>query len=109
MSDHLAAILADALQNLATEWRTKATARRAVSKPDPVADALDFCAEQALACIRNVQVTSRQLTVDQYARLAHVDVTPQTVRNWIRGGRLAATDTVKGYRIAAHAKVSPAR
>jgi DNA-binding transcriptional regulator YiaG len=94
-----------AIIDLAREWREKAEQRRLVSRIDPAADALEFCAGEAIARLRSVEITKQQLTVEQFARLAHINVTPQTVRNWIRSGRLAAVDTIKGYRIAADAIV----
>ncbi len=103
MRDPQDQLLAGRVGELAREWREKADSRRAISKIDPVADALDYCASKLIARARATEIATTQLTVDQFARLPQIGVTPQTVRNWIRAGRLAAIDTVRGYRIAADA------
>lgn len=102
-------LLATDVRDLAFEWRMKAAERRKVSKVDQAADALDFCAGELEQRVQAIESEPTRLTVEQYAKLAHVDVTPQTVRSWIRAGRLPAIETAKGYRISPDANALPQR
>lgn len=88
----------------ARSWKQEAAKRRAISAVDPVADTLEYCAGELAERIRDAELANEGLTVEQYARLPHVSVTAQTVRNWIRRGQLAAVETPNGYRIARSAK-----
>lgn len=82
------------------EWTDEAQRRRAISKIDPVADALEHCATDLAQRIENARIADGEwVTVEGYAALPDVDVTPQTVRAWIRSGQLAARPTTKGYLI----------
>lgn len=90
--------------NAARSWKEEAKKRRAISATDPVADTLEYCAGELAARLQEAEQTTQGLTVEEYARLDHVRVTPQTVRTWIRRGQLAAIDTPTGYRIARDAK-----
>lgn len=92
-----------AVKGVTDTWMQEADKRRRISKSDPVADTLEYCAGELKSRLRSVHEDNR-LTVEQYAKLPHVDVTPQTVRIWIRTGQLQAIDTPKGYKIAADAK-----
>lgn len=96
-------LVVTAAKGLARGWIDEAKNRRKISRSDPVAEALEYCAGELEARLKAVEHDNR-LTVEQYARLPHVDVTPQTVRTWIRTGQLQAHDSPKGYRIAADAK-----
>lgn len=96
-------VVVSAVQGVTRTWRDEAEKRRRISKADPIADTLDYCAGEIASRIKAVQVDNR-LTVEQYAKLPHVGVTAQTVRTWIRTGQLQAVDTARGYRIAADAK-----
>ena len=96
-------VLVSAVEGVARTWTDEVKKRRLISKTDPVADAIEYCAGELVSRLHAVKKDNR-LTVDQYAKLPHVDVTPQTVRYWIRTGQLQAIDTAKGYRIAADAK-----
>lgn len=91
-------------EGAARGWRQEAEKRRAISAVDPVADTLEYCAGELAARLAEAASADVGLTVEQYAGLPEVDVTPQTVRNWIRRGELAAIETPKGYRIARAAK-----
>ena len=81
----------------AATWKTEVAERRRISAHDPVADTLDYCAGEMTSQLKALESDTVWLTVEQYADLKLV--TPQTVRNWIRRGELAAHDTEKGYRI----------
>lgn len=96
-------VVVSAVVGVTRTWADEAKKRRAISKTDPVADTLEYCAGELESRLRAVQDDNR-LSVEQYAKLPHVDVTPQTVRGWIRTGQLQALDTPKGYRIAPDAK-----
>jgi hypothetical protein len=65
---------------------------------------MEYMASEGLFLIKGLKHPDNRLTVEQFAKLPHVDVTPQTVRHWIRTGQLQAIDTPKGYKIAADAK-----
>lgn len=93
-----------AVEGVTRTWKAEAEKRRALSKLDPIPDALEYCAGEIMTHVRAAQYGDRGLTVDQYAKLPHVGVTPQTVRHWIRTRQLLATQTPKGYRISADAK-----
>jgi hypothetical protein len=88
-----------AAERAAQSWRQEAEERRRISKSDPVADTLDYCAGELAVRLREAERADESLTVEQFARLADVDVTPQTVRAWIRRGELPATLTPKGWKI----------
>jgi hypothetical protein len=79
-------------------WRDEALRRRGISKSDPVADALDYCAGEITTVLQLVASETQHLTVDQFARKA--GVTAQTVRTWIRDGRTPATLGARGYEIS---------
>jgi hypothetical protein len=93
-----------AVEGVTRTWKLEAEKRRHISKADPVADTLEYCAGEIASRVKAVQFSDRGLTVEQYAKLPHVGVTAQTVRHWIRTRQLLAIETPKGYRIAADAK-----
>jgi hypothetical protein len=99
----MADLVVTAAKALARGWVDEAKNRRRISRFDPAAEALEYCAGELEARIKAVEHDNR-LTVEQYAKLPHVDVTPQTVRMWIRTGQLQAQDSPKGYKIPADAK-----
>jgi hypothetical protein len=90
--------VAAAARRVATEWKGEAEKRRRVSRHDPVADTLEFCASELSENIRAVDGPGATRTVEQYAR--DHGVTPQTVCRWIRRKELEAEQTPHGYRIA---------
>lgn len=90
------------LQKAAESWSKEAAERRRISKSDPVADTLDYCAGEIAARLRTAESVADFETVEERARRERV--TPQTVRIWIRTGQLSAEDGPKGYRIPRDAK-----
>lgn len=96
--------ITEAVQGVARDWRKEAERRRSISKADPVADTLEYCAGEVVARVRSVGDADNLLTVEQYAAQPDVGVTAQTVRKWIRLGQLAAIETPKGYRVRKDAK-----
>lgn len=84
-------------------WREEVERRRAISKADPVADTLEYCAGEVEQQLRTIERAAPSMTVDQYAR-AH-NVTAQTVRGWCRSEQIpGARQTPKGWLIPADAK-----
>lgn len=92
-----------AVEGVTRTWREEAEARRKISRSDPIADTLDWCAGELAARLRAVSAETEYLTPEEYARLPHVNVTAQTVRTWCRTEQLPALPTAKGYRIPKHA------
>lgn len=90
-------LVVSAVERVAKTWRQEAEERRRISKADPVADTLDYCAGEIAARIRSLAAETEYETVDQ--RASREGVTPQTVRGWIRSNQLAAQDGPKGYKI----------
>lgn len=86
-----------AARDVAALWLREAESRRRVSRLDPVADALEYCAAELIEHVRVVDGLNAVRTVEQFA--ADHGVTPQTVRGWIRRGELQATRTPHGWRI----------
>jgi hypothetical protein len=93
-----------ALSNL----RTFANDRRRASRVDPVADAIDFCISEVEGTLAQTTDELRLLTPAQYATCVEPPVSPQTVRKWVRSGRLEAVQTGRGYLIPRSAKVRAA-
>lgn len=90
-------------EGVAREWRDEAERRREMSKTDPVADTLAFCASELVARVRAVAVIeSDSVTVERYAEIA--GVTPQTVRQWCRRGLVQAHLSGRGWLIRMDAK-----
>jgi hypothetical protein len=98
----MADFVVDAVAGVTRTWREEAEKRRGISKVDPIADTLDYCAGEIAARLKTIEASSQRLTVEQYA--ARVKRTPQTIRNWIRNGQLAAIATTKGYEISVDAE-----
>ena len=96
--------IVSAVEAVTRTWESEASKRRHISKTDPVADALEYCAGEIVSRVKAVQLSAPGLTVEQYAKLPHVRVTPQTVRSWIRNRQLLAVETPKGYRISPDAR-----
>lgn len=92
-----------AVKGVTDTWMQEADKRQRIWKDDPVASTLEYCAGELKSRLKAVHEDNR-LTVEQFAKLPSVGVTPQTVRHWIRTGQLQAIDTPKGYKIAADAK-----
>jgi len=92
--------LIGAVRGLANGWRDEAERRRRISRADPVAEALDYCAGELDSELTELESSTATVTVSVEEYAAATGVTPQTVRNWIRSGKLRAMRSAKGYRIA---------
>lgn len=86
-----------AARTVAATWEEEAAKRRAISRHDPVADTLSYCAADLVEQLRVVDAPGAMRTVEQFATDACV--TPQCVRNWINRGELTAMRTPHGWRI----------
>jgi hypothetical protein len=86
-----------AASTAAAEWRAEAAKRRQISHHDPVADTLEYCAVDLAERVRVFCAINVMCTCEQYA--ARHNVTPQTVRGWIKRGELHATRTPHGWQI----------
>lgn len=78
-------------------WREEAERRRRISKLDPVAETLEYCAGELATVLKMTTTEHDYFTVEQFA--AKEKVTPQTVRAWIRTDQLAAKWGAHGYQI----------
>jgi excisionase family DNA binding protein len=81
----------------AAVWRAEVAHRRARSAMDPVADAMESCAQDLEARVQLVERHTDRVTPEQYGELH--GVRPQSVRRWIRAGELEATRTGNGWEI----------
>lgn len=81
-------------RSVAATWRKDAEARRERTQLDAVADVLESCASELESELARVDAATRTLTVEQYAKEAHVD--PSSVRRWCARGELNATRNDKG-------------
>jgi hypothetical protein len=86
-----------AIERVTKSWRQEAEERRRISRVDPIADTLDYCAGEIAARLRSIVVESNTESVEERAQRERV--TPQTVRIWIRTNQLPAEHGAKGYRI----------
>jgi hypothetical protein len=84
-----------------SSWKDEAERRRRISKVDPTADTLEYCAGELATQLDQATTTKEYETVDEFARRVDVDVTPQTVRTWCKRGLIKSVWTPKGYRIRA--------
>lgn len=91
------------MRSVAEGWRQEVARRRAVSKTDAVADALEYAASELEDQVRRLESDSAHLTPEQWAELHGCSA--QTARNMIRDGRLPAVRGPKGYLIARGADV----
>jgi excisionase family DNA binding protein len=96
MSGSLTAMFAE-LRGLADRWERDAKTRRHYTAADSVSDTLDLCAGELRAQVEALAGGTFYLTVEEYATLN--DVTPQTVRTWIKRKELPAIQTDRGWRI----------
>jgi len=95
--------VAGTIEGVAREWRDEAERRRVLSKTDPVADTLAFCASELSARIRAVSVAEREsVTVERYAEIH--EVSAQTVRQWCRRGLVPARMGSHGWLIRSDAE-----
>ena len=70
-----------AFKGTAADWEAEAERRRKLTKVDPVADVLEYCASELRDQVKEIETDTHWLTVDQYAALH--GKAPQTVRGWI--------------------------
>jgi hypothetical protein len=92
-------LVVGAIERVTKTWREEAAERRRISKSDPVADTLDYCAGEIATRLRTLATEAEYETVER--RAEREGVTPQTVRAWIRAKQLPALEGPKGYRILA--------
>ena len=89
------------------ELHKKAKDRRGVSNVDPVADAIDFCVGEIASTLETTAEEERYVTPAQFARMQRPRRNVQTVRRWIREGRLEAIPKGRSYVIRQDARVTP--
>jgi len=92
------------LGGLSERWRTKADGRRELDPNDVPANTLVHCAGELDEEVVGLRELTDLLSVEQWA--SHHDVTPQTVRNWIKAGKLEVFETARGVRIPRKARRS---
>jgi len=90
-------VLFGTIRAVAHGWRDEAVRRRRITQTDPVADTLEHCASEVEDQVQDLEAGAHFVTVEDYAELT--GKTPQTVRSWIRRGRLQAVSTKHGLRI----------
>lgn len=82
---------------VADRWLSEVALRRKISKHDPVAEALEFCASELAEELRMYDAPDATCTVLEFAR--EHGVSGACVRRWARVGKVDAIRTPKGYRI----------
>ena len=99
-------ILDDVLRSvemLAETWSKETEHRRAVSSVDPVADTLDYVSSELREKVSELRAAKAYLSTEEYAFLNNVS--PQTVRRWIKSDQLNAMQLDDGgYRIPRNAR-----
>lgn len=93
------------LRRRVEELKAEARQRRKVTPDDAAADGMDYTADEVLVTLEECERASRELTVAEYARLHRVG--RQTVRDWIRAGKLAARETARGEYLIPRAARPP--
>ena len=83
-----------AMKQLADTWEQDVRNRRARSRIDPVADAMESCASELRAELTRVDDATRLLTVEQYA--SEHRTSASTVRRWCAAGELAGEKSAAG-------------
>lgn len=83
-------------------WRADAAARAKVWPEDPAARALAFCAGELDAVLGQLRRDTVTISVSEFAK-AH-GCREQTVRGWIRAGKLDAVKGPQGWEIPASAR-----
>lgn len=82
--------------------------RKAISAFDPVADGINYAAREMRTRLATLTAPGRELTPAEWAGEQDPPVSEQTVRNYIKAGRLDARRTATGFAILANAKLRPA-
>lgn len=89
------------IERAAATYRQDAAARRRMSKHDPVADTLEYIADDLEERANRLADPTSLRSVEEYA--AEHSVAPQTVRNWIHAGELESVPDAKGFKVPAGA------
>jgi hypothetical protein len=87
-------VQAGVVRSVITGWRQDAERRRAFSKIDAAADAIEQCASELESELARALESNRLVSVQAYARSHNVD--PATVRRWCMRGQLAAEKNQAG-------------
>lgn len=90
-----------AMRKIADEWKSDAAKRKKLTATDPVADALEYCADEVIDQIQTLKLNKHTLTVKEYADMK--GKSPQTIRNWIHRGELDAAQVDGDFRIPSNA------
>jgi excisionase family DNA binding protein len=96
----------DDVEKKAAQWERMVAEQRAVTTVNPPADAVEYCAKDLRVLVQRIRENTEELTPEQYAR--QQGVSAETVRAWIRRGRLAFRTAGRGYLIPRDAKPAPA-
>lgn len=100
------------VRGVATTWKDDVVKRRKLSRLDPVADTLDYCASELLAQLEQINADTEWLSAEAWAAQLPRRDRPsiQTVRRWCRTGRLRAEVGEHGeYRIRRDARPAQRR
>lgn len=87
------------VERAAESYRREAGQRRRHSPHDPVADTLEFVANDLIERARLLSDPTTLRSIEAYA--AEHQVSAQTVRNWIRAGKLEAVPRGRTFLIPA--------
>ncbi|MEA3246275.1 MAG: hypothetical protein U9Q74_08985 [Gemmatimonadota bacterium] len=79
--------------------------RKGVSQFDPVADGIAYAAGEFKTRLATLVAPGRELTPAEWAAEQDPPIAEQTVRNYIRQGRLEARRGPTGFLILANARV----
>ncbi len=91
-----------------TRLRGEAGDRRLLWADDPVAAALDAAAERIERVIEEIRNPLKLVPPEEWIALRGLAVTPQSVRQWCRTGKLPARPGARGWEIPASAPVPDA-
>lgn len=75
------------IRSLAERWQNEVARRRAITRVDPVADAIAYCARDLEESLRQVEESTAMLTPGEFAQLHRT--TSQTVTAWCRSGKIS--------------------
>lgn len=95
------------LEAEAAELRALAQERRAFSTIDPVAEALDRCAERLETRTQRILEPTRELTPDEWGAEQEPPVSGKTARRWIHRGELEFVERTGGVKILAGTRRVP--
>jgi excisionase family DNA binding protein len=100
---HPAKLAVQRINEEAEELRQVAGQRLLFTQVDPVAEAIQHCAQRLAELAQKIEAETAYLSVTQYAALHGVRAA--TVRRWIRHGELLATQTLGGDYIVSSTAV----